>query len=170
MGLRIARDSLFRLPCGGIMRLTNPSTTPVDLTLDFTDEQGLSFSPSTILHVDAMSHLSLYITQLPFSPGQGSVGERNFVRISSPGPAISVVGLLARYNERGDFLITTTPAIPEDGIASTGPLYIPHIVDGGGYTTQLVLFPASGQTAGTTLAGTVEYFHQSGTPMVLPTR
>ena len=77
MGLRIARDSLFRLPCGGIMRLTNPSTTPVDLTLDFTDEQGLSFSPSTILHVDAMSHLSLYITQLPFSPGQGSVGERN---------------------------------------------------------------------------------------------
>ena len=91
------------------------------------------------------------------------------MRISSPGPAISVVGLLARYNERGDFLITTTPAIPEDGIASTGPLYIPHIVDGGGYTTQLVLFPASGQTAGTTLAGTVEYFHQSGTPMVLPT-
>ena len=67
-------------------------------------------------------------------------------------------------------MITTTPAIPEDKTADTEPLYIAHIVDGGGYTTQFVLFPATAQSAGTALSATVEYFHQSGAPMVLPTR
>jgi hypothetical protein len=92
------------------------------------------------------------------------------MRISSPVPAISVVGLLGRYNERGEFLITTTPAIAEDKTADTQPLYIAHFVDGGGYTTQFVLFPATAQSAGTALSATVEYFDQSGAPMVLPTR
>jgi hypothetical protein len=151
------------------LAITNPSTTPVDLTLDFTDQQGLALLPSTgTLHVDAMSHIAFFLDETSFF-GLGTSGQ-HFVRVStSPGSAISVVGLLGRYNERGEFLITTTPAIPEDNTADIEPLYVPHFVDGGGYTTQFVLFPATAQSIGAPLSATVEYFRQSGAPMVVPT-
>jgi hypothetical protein len=71
--------------------------------------------------------------------------------------------LRGRYNERGDFLITTTPAIPEDTVPDLEPLYIPHIVNGGGYTTQFVMFRATAQSTGTSLFVKAEYFDQHKT-------
>ena len=66
--------------------------------------------------------------------------------------AISVVGLRGRYNERGDFLITTLPPTEEATQGSSTEVIFPHIVDGGGYTTQFILFSGA---AGQTSAGTV---------------
>jgi hypothetical protein len=63
--------------------------------------------------------------------------------------AVSVAGLRGRYNERGDFLITTVPLSPELTASSTLEVVFPHLVDGGGYTTQFVLFSSTtdqGQT------------------------
>ncbi|HYR89037.1 MAG TPA: lamin tail domain-containing protein [Terriglobia bacterium] len=54
--------------------------------------------------------------------------------------AISVVGLRGRYNQRGDFLITTLPPSEEVTLGSSSEVIFPHIVDGGGYTTQFILF------------------------------
>lgn len=56
---------------------------------------------------------------------------------SSP---VSVIGLRGRTNERADFLITTVPLTPELSQASSSEVVFPHLVDGGGYTTQFVLF------------------------------
>src|SRR5206468_2057511 len=58
-----------------------------------------------------------------------------------------------------DFLITTTPASNEAGSASSAGLMFPHIVNGGGCTTQLVLF---GNAGGPT-SGTMNFFKQNGT-------
>jgi hypothetical protein len=72
---------------------------------------------------------------------------------------VNVTGLRGRYNERGDFLITTTAPIPESAAPSISELIFPHLVDGGGYTTQFVLFSGSpGQTAN----GVLRFFSQSG--------
>lgn len=151
------------------LAITNPSATPVDLTVELTDAQGSMFFPSTsTIHVDAMSHVSLFLDETSFS-GPSTFGP-HFLRVSSPGPAVSVVGLRGRYNERGDFLITITPAIPEDTTPDTQPLYFPHFVNGGGYTTQFILFPATTQSTGTSLSITMHYFDQAGAPMILPTR
>ncbi len=56
---------------------------------------------------------------------------------------ITVAGLRGRYNERGDFLITTVPLSSELTTSSTSEVVFPHLVDGGGYTTQFVLFSST---------------------------
>jgi hypothetical protein len=77
---------------------------------------------------------------------------------------ISVMGLRGRYNERGDFLMTTTPPADESAAGSTSPLFIPHLADGGGFTTQFVLFSG---TAGQSSSGTLQFFAQSGSRLNL---
>jgi hypothetical protein len=74
------------------------------------------------------------------------------------------VGLRGRYNERNDFLITTTPPINEATPATTAPLFFPQIVDGGGYMTQFILI--SGQP-GQSSSGTMQWFSQSGAALGL---
>jgi hypothetical protein len=64
---------------------------------------------------------------------------KGVLRISSD-RIISVAGLRARYNERRDFLTTTVPVSQELSQGSSAEVIFPHIVDGGGYTTQFVLF------------------------------
>ena len=80
------------------------------------------------------------------------------LRVSSTA-LISVLGLRGRYNERGDFLITTTPPSNEAAARPTAGLYFPHIVDWEGYTTQFVLFS---NQAGQSSSGTLRFFSQSG--------
>ena len=80
------------------------------------------------------------------------------LRLSSPTP-VSVAGLRSRYNERGDFLISTTPPVNENAATPGSALYFPHIADAGGCTTQFVLF---GGQAGQASSGTLRFFPQSG--------
>jgi hypothetical protein len=49
-------------------------------------------------------------------------------------------GLRTRYNERTDFLLTITPASNESAPPTNVDLFSPHLVNGGGYTTQFILF------------------------------
>jgi hypothetical protein len=70
-----------------------------------------------------------------------------------------VIGLRGRYNERGEFLISTTPPVDENGSDGDGDLYFPHIADGAGYSTQFILF--SGR-AGQVSSGAIGFFSQSG--------
>jgi len=56
---------------------------------------------------------------------------------------LSVAGLRGRYNERGDFLITTVPLSPELTGTTTSEVVFPHLVDGAGYTTQFILFSST---------------------------
>src|SRR6185503_533783 len=90
---------------------------------------------------------------------------KGVLRISSSA-AISVVGLRGRYNERSDFLITTTPPTDETALPTYSPAYFPHLVDGGGYTTQLILFSNPGQSTSTD----VLFFGQDGSSLNLSLR
>jgi len=67
---------------------------------------------------------------------------KGILRISSPSSAgISVLGLRSRVNERGDFMITTTPATDEKPVRANS-LVFPHVVDGDGYSTEFITFGA----------------------------
>ena len=91
---------------------------------------------------------------------------KGLLRISSTVVAgISVVGLRGRYNERpGNFLITTTPATNEALPATNVFRAFPHIVNGGGYRTQFIVYSgAAGQAA----TGVVRFFTADGTPLSL---
>ena len=101
-----------------------------------------------------------FLNQIPgFAPLPAQFQET--LRVSSALP-ISVIGLRGRYNERGDFLITTTPAADETAAAQMGGLFFPHIVDSGGYTTQFILF--SSGTAQSS-SGVIQILSSSGGPL-----
>ncbi len=105
--------------------------------------------------VAAFFHELFPTVQFPFN---------GIVRIVSAGPAISAVGLRARYNERNEFLITTTPPFPETTTRSSAVSLFPQIADSGGYTTQFILFSG---IVGQTSSGIVSFFRQTGTPFFL---
>jgi len=155
--------------------IMNTAATSVDVTVEFTEANGMS-ARSTFLaaseppakrtiQIGPMSHIAMFEDEILGGLAEGS----RLMRVSSTAAVISVIGIRGRYNERDDFLITTTPAIAEDAAADPRPLYIPHFVNGGGYTTQFVLFGATAQSIATTLSVTTEHFNQAGEPIILPT-
>jgi hypothetical protein len=115
--------------------------------------------------VPANGQTALFLSQVP---GLTAIPAsfQGVLRISGAA-GISVVGLRGRYNERGDFLITTTPPVAEDEAPTTAEMFFPHIVEGAGYTTQFILF--SGRP-GQSSAGTLRYLSQSGQPLLLDIR
>ena len=90
---------------------------------------------------------------------------KGVLRVATPSAAgITVIGLRSRVNERGDFLITTTPPTDENATPSPNESVFPHFVDNGGYTTQFVLYSG---TAGQQAAGSLRMFGRSGQPLDL---
>jgi hypothetical protein len=155
------------------LAITNAGAAPVDVKVEIAGAEGQQRLPfAASLHVPAFGHLSLFIDEIPgTSFGTFAAPVRGgMVRVSSALPTISVVGIRGRYNERGDFLITSTPAVREGTVPDTQPLFIPHIVNGGGYKTQFVLFAATAQSVATDFRVTTQYFDQNGNPLFMLTR
>ena len=92
------------------------------------------------LSIPGNGQKSLFLNQIPgiqtlLTPFRG------MLKLTSFAP-ITIVGLRARYNERNDLLITTTPPGDEGVPPPASGLYFPHFADAGGYSTQFVLFSA----------------------------
>jgi mono/diheme cytochrome c family protein len=144
--------------------LANTSSGTATVRLELIDPAGTSVA-ATSLTLSANAQLSQFLNQisgfetlkLPF---------RGLLRITSASP-IAVTGLRSRINERGDFLITTTPPIPESSGSSASELFFPHIADAGGYTTQFILFSGG---SGRSLRGNIRFMSQSGQPLDLKVR
>ena len=85
--------------------------------------------------------------------------------LTSSQSGLAVTGLFGRYNERGEFLITTAPTRDETASASITELVFPHLAHGAGCTTRFILFPFP---HGPYSAGSLAFFSQSGEPLNLP--
>jgi len=145
--------------------VANSDSVPVVVNFELTDLDGVSTGLTGVITVPANGQNALFLYQVP---GLASMSNafQGVVRISGPA-SISVVGLRGRYNERGDFLITTTPPVAEDEPPPATELVFPHIAEGAGYTTQFILF--SGRP-GQTSSGTLRYFGPFGEPLMLGIR
>jgi subtilisin family serine protease len=84
------------------------------------------------------------------------------LEISSDEP-LSVLALRGATNQRSEFLITTTPIADLSKLPGSGPIYFPQFVDGGGYTTSLILLNTS--TAVET--GTLQIMDKDGAPFAV---
>jgi sugar lactone lactonase YvrE len=146
--------------------IANNTSMPASVTLELTNLDGSSTGlPGTASQtLPGFGHIGLFLNQafpgLP-SPFKG------ILRVSTSSPGISVIGLRSRYNERGDFLITTTPPASETAPSSSAEFVLPHLPDGGGYTTQVILFSGS---AGQSPSGSLRLFQQSGQPFAVTLR
>jgi len=78
-----------------------------------------------------------------------------------------MVAVRIRYNERNEFLMTTTPPSNEMLQAGTAEVYFPEVANGAGWTTQFILF--SGVTNQAT-SGTLTFEQPDGNPFDVGTK
>jgi N-acetylneuraminic acid mutarotase len=84
------------------------------------------------------------------------------LEIMSDSP-ISVLALRGTTSQRGEFLMTTTPVADPTPPGEGGPIYFPQFVDGGGYTTSLILL----NTSDTMEMGTLQVMDNFGDPFTV---
>ena len=135
--------------------IANNSSTAATVNFEITALNGLNSGLRATVIIPPMGHLSKYVQELfPLS----DLPSRGILRVSSSN-SIAVVSFRMRYNERDDLLITTIPVSNEALPSNTAELVFPHIVDGGGFATQFVLFSAiTGQVS----QGTLRFIGQNG--------
>jgi len=136
------------------LAIANRTGSPITVSFELLEMNGSSSGAAAVLTLPGEGQDSAFLFELfPDLPS----GFRGSVPISAP-DTIAVLGLRTRYNERGDFLISTTEPVSEASPVTGANLIIPHVVDSGGYTTQITI------TAGeaTAHSGVLALFGQSG--------
>ena len=83
------------------------------------------------------------------------------LRVSSVTPIIGI-GLRLTTNGGGDVLMSTIPAVSETQNGTPQPLLFPHVVSGGGFTTELILL---NRQPSATSSGQVIFTGQDGSPL-----
>jgi hypothetical protein len=142
--------------------MANATDNAVDIQLHFVSLEGKS-GTGGVLRLPAHGQLHLSISELP---GWENLPQsfQGTLHISSATP-IAAVAIRARYNERGDFLLSTTPPAPSDSVDPQDEAFIPQILDGGGYNTQIVIF---GGTDEEPSSGNIYFFDAEGQPIDPP--
>jgi hypothetical protein len=138
--------------------IANGGNKSAVVSLELSDMAGIDLGLHTSLTLPANRQVAVFLDEIPaFSnlstPFQG------VLRLSTASPSgFSMIGLRGAYNERGDFLIATMPHIDEELSGNGRERVFPHIVNGGGYTTQFILMSPMATS------GEVRFFSQSGSP------
>jgi hypothetical protein len=111
------------------------------------------------LTLPSNGHVARFISEL----FPGLPAEYQGVLTMTSNVAIAPLTLRLTANQRGDPIYSTLP-VADLTHPPVGPLFIPHIVDGGGYQTQLILLNTSNNP------GTIqiEFFNAYGTNVSLP--
>jgi hypothetical protein len=141
--------------------VTNLSNQAITVDFEITNLNGAAAGLSGSESISGSGQIALFLDQVSgLSPLPDPLAA--ILRISTASAAgVSIVGLRGRYNERGEFLITTTSPSNEDDTPLTTEASVPHAVDGGGYTTQIILFSGF---AGQRSNGDLQFFSQTGNP------
>ena len=140
--------------------VANSSASAATVTIEANLLDGSATGWTGSLSVPANGQTAVFLNQVQGfesleTPFQG------ILRLSSSA-AFSAAGLRGRYNERGDFLITTIPPVNEAAAAQGSTLFFPLIADSGGYSTQVIVFSAQPNT---TSKGAIRFFSQDGSAL-----
>ena len=139
----------------------NTGSNDEQVSFDVTSLNGASTGLQGSLTVPAGGQRSLFINQIR---GLASLPQsfKGIVRVTTVDKAgIVVFGLRGRWNERNEFLVTTTTPVNEAETPRSVTVF-PHIVDGGGYTTQFIEFSG---TSAEPASGNLQLYSQSGSSM-----
>ena len=108
--------------------IANTGSTEESIVLELNDQQGNLVGQAATLQLPPSGQTARFVDEL--FPGL-STPFSGVLRITSAGSPVAVVGLRGRTNERGNFLITTTP--PTDESATPASMsFFPHIAEAGG--------------------------------------
>jgi hypothetical protein len=139
--------------------IANPTAETATMALELSTDRGRR---TASLDLPGNGHVALFLKEIPAFADLPETF-RGVLRIStSSAGGLTATGLRGRYNERGDFLIASTPPAAESMPAE--PRIFPHFVDGAGYNTQFVLFKASGVSTDT---GSMLFYSRAGQSLSL---
>ena len=141
--------------------IANTTGSPVSVWLSLPSRFPLP-PPRGSITVPADGHVAFFLNEFPEFPSEF----RGVLRVSSQVP-ISVLALRARYNQRGDFLITSIPPVDVRGAPVREALYFPYFAASEGNTAQFVLYMGRG---GPSSSGAVKFFSESEEPLNLRPR
>lgn len=136
----------------------------ITFTLRTLDGQTITSGTGTLAK-DA--HIAKFITELSgllsgFSlPASFPTSTRfGTLELASNQP-LAVLALRLTTNQRGDTLLTSTPIADLTQQPTSTPIYFPQLVDGGGYTTIVILL----NTSSATETGTFQLYANDGSPL-----
>jgi hypothetical protein len=175
-GTTISEAAVPAVPAGSAFRLyaeaselietgiavANTSGSIARVTLELSRLDGSSTGLIGTLTVPANGQVAVFLKEVQ-GFGALPMNTQGVLRITSDSP-VSAIGLRGHYNERRDFLITTTPPVDESTALSNSALFFPHVADSEGYTTQFILFSAR---PGSSASGKIRFFSQDGRPLNL---
>jgi len=119
--------------------LVNRNGTTANVNLNLVSLDG-TFNQSATLSVPANGHVAKYLEQL-FPQGAIPAEFRGVLTMGSNVP-IAPVTLRLTANQRGDQILSTLPVADLNNLP-TGALILSQVVNGGGYTTQIILINTS---------------------------
>jgi hypothetical protein len=138
--------------------LANTSGNTITATVELRNMQGAVLGQGTVT-VPPHGQKASFLSEIPgFSSVTGaSPPYEGRLRISEPTGSLTMIGLLGRYNERGEFLMTTTPPVPE-ALPAASELAFPHFVNGEGFVTKFILLNSQAQQS----SGQLIFYNQAG--------
>jgi photosystem II stability/assembly factor-like uncharacterized protein len=164
-----ARDDAGAIDINTGIAVVNPGTTAANVTYTLRNAFGgaLAIGHGTM---GAGKHYGCFINQLKETAAPDFNLPADFqtaiqfgtLDVASDQP-LSVLSLRGTTNQIKQFLITTTPVADLTKSPSSGPIYFPQFVDGGGYTTSLILM----NTSTTTETGIFQIMDNRGDPLVV---
>src|SRR5262249_706284 len=134
--------------------IANSSASAVTVTFELTALDGTPTGLTGSTTIPGNGQVAMFLNEIA---GFGNLSHPFQGILRMQGAGISVVGLRGRNNQRGDFLITTTSPVDEAAPARSDEMYFAHLVAGGGYSTQFILFNGNGGAT----SGTMQFFDQS---------
>jgi len=143
--------------------IANPSDQDATVRLELTDLNGNAVGSPATFTLPRRGHIARFLHELDGFQNM-PVPFKGLLRVRAlpPGPGIVVVGVRGRFNEFQNFLLTATGPIKSN--AGSGSIVVfPHLVNGGGFATQLILVSESGGAA----AGQLRFSNQAGQPLYM---
>jgi hypothetical protein len=132
-------------PVSSSIAIANDSDFVVTANLEAADLDG-AIRASGRVDIPGNGQVSRFLDQvLPDLPASF----KGVLHVTSAFP-LAVSGLRSRYNERGDFLVSSTPHSGIAGSQQSFDLVFPHVVNGDGYSTQFLMLS---NTPGTPVTG-----------------
>jgi hypothetical protein len=137
--------------------VANTTDQSVSVYLRLATTTGLPFGQSASIQLQPRAQIAKMLSelfptlQLPFT---------GVLHVSSTGP-ISIIDLRITSNARGETIVSTVTPLNKS-VQIDSPLYLPHLVDGGGFTSRVLFINPTGLWS----AGTISLFTTDGNATV----
>ena len=155
---------------GGAVRtavaFANPNGRPADIDFYVTDSGGNRVAEGSFT-LEPYQHMAGFLNEEPFDV-ENVVGTFTF-SVSPPGARVAVMAFWELTNAPGECLVAALPVLPlfappsPFSGASTAPVVLPHIADGDGWSTDVILVNPTREP----IAGRLEFLEPDATPLAV---